>query len=732
MQPGSPFQSAAPGLRANGYSIIPLAARSKYPVIDRWSEYCVAAAADEEHARWMTWKAANVGVCLGPASMLVALDLDDDVDGLHGKILSLVPDSPVKKKGAKGFTAFYRFTGEVSKGYSVGGKRVLDVLSIGRQTVLPPSLHPSGGEYGWVTPLTLAEIKAADLPVIGREAMEAIQALFRASPEQRPVRSYYEAYDETTPEDIAEALGFIGADDYDVWIRVGMALKQHLGDAGLAVWDRWSARSDKYDAKAMPGKWRSFRRTDVKISSLFYMAMDRGFVRSTGRKSAFPAVVIEEGGNLRPHKPKAEPALPEATEAAGGDPLDPPGLVGRIARWINETSIYPQPVLAVAASIACVGAVMAHKVQSPTRLRTNFYTLGLAPSGAGKDHARKCVVNLLSYSGLEGLIGGEPASGAGLLTAIREGQGRCIIQWDEFGRVLRSLNNRNAGSHQADIPRMMVELFSCAGSKYQGVQYADHDGKMKRKPIDQPCLSIYGTTVPENFFASITQSDAIDGFLARFLVMESKDYSVKGRKNPADLNDPPEELLAELRRWKDTPSNYNPKGNIDGVLNICPMVVSYTSQAEAMIDEYDERMRERVLAESKQRSGLSPLFARTGEHAKKLALIAHEGDVIGEEAMRWGIAAADWCAEYLARAVQENVSANDFERASKKVMGIIREGGGEWVKHGHLVRRTQELNARQRGEILHNLEESGAVEVDKLRVGEADKPTVFYRAVSAF
>lgn len=108
----------------------------------------------------------------------------------------------------------------------------------------------------------------------------------------------------------------------------------------------------------------------------------------------------------------------------------------------------------------------------------------------------------------------------------------------------------------------MVELFSCSSSVYAGIQYADHDGKMKRKPIEQPCLPIYDTTVLERFFASITQSDAVDGFLARFLVMESKDYTLKPEKLAADINDPPEELLAELRRWKEAPSNYDPKGNI--------------------------------------------------------------------------------------------------------------------------------------------------------------------------
>ncbi len=729
----SPYQQISQQLRPLGYSVIPLAPNSKYPTIDRWSEFCERVATDDEHARWMSWRASNVGLCLGAASGVIGLDFDDDVDGLHARIIALVPESPVRKRGAKGFTAFYRFTGERSHGYSVRGTRVLDVLSSGRQTVLPPSLHPSGGQYEWISPLTLADVTPMDLPSIPASAMAEIIRLFKPEPTQQQRINYHQPYSETTDDDIAEALSYIPSDDYDVWIRVGMALRQHLGDGGFNAWDRWSRTSPKYDAHTVQAKWRSFKRTDITISSVFYMAMDRGYVRTTPYRDNTPLVEIEEGGNLRPVRVAPVVRVAPAPLAAvrvsvpDCDPLNPPGLVGRISRWINETAIYPQPVLSLGAAIACAGTAMAHKVQSPTRLRTNFYTLGLAPSGAGKDHARKCVVNLMRYSGLDGLIGGEPASGAGMLTAIREGGGRCLIQWDEFGRVLRSLTHRNAGSHQADILKNMVDLFSSANSVFAGTQYADHEGKMKRKPIDQPCLSIYGTTVPENFFSSITQSDAVDGFLARFLVMESQDYTLKAARPVADINDPPEELLNELRRWKDAPSNYDPKGNIDGVLRICPMVVSYSAEAEQLIEAYSESMRARVIEESRKRSGLSSLYARCAEHAIKLALIAHEGDTIDTGAMQWGIATANWCASYLTDAVTQNVAANDFERASKRIVAVIREGAGEWVAHRTLVRKTQSISLKQRAEIVQNLVDGGLVDVEKVEHEGAGRPTVRYR-----
>ena len=54
-------------------------------------------------------------------------------------------------------------------------------------------------------------------------------------------------------------LNHVAADDYDDWIRVGMALQSKLGDAGLAVWEKWSRKSDKFqEGDCARRKWRGF------------------------------------------------------------------------------------------------------------------------------------------------------------------------------------------------------------------------------------------------------------------------------------------------------------------------------------------------------------------------------------------------------------------------------------------------------------------------------------------
>jgi hypothetical protein len=39
---------------------------------------------------------------------------------------------------------------------------------------------------------------------------------------------------------IREALQFIPASDRDTWVKMGMAIKSEVGDAGFALWEGWS------------------------------------------------------------------------------------------------------------------------------------------------------------------------------------------------------------------------------------------------------------------------------------------------------------------------------------------------------------------------------------------------------------------------------------------------------------------------------------------------------------
>lgn len=720
----SPFQESAESLRSIGYSVIPLVPKTKSPAIagKDWQQYGLKQSEDIVFERWMRWSDCNIGVCLGTASNLVGIDYDYDVDGLHEKIESILPRSPVAKMGAKGKTVFYQFNGQKSQGFSKNGERILDILSQGRQTVLPPSIHDKTLKpYVWLTEKTLENTPSTDLPHIPLQAIYEIASLFDIKEtKESEKREWVTTYDDTSKQDVIDALHFIPSDDYDMWYKVGMSLKDKFGDSGFELWDGWSSRSTKYNGKEMRNKWNSFHGAGITLASLFYYAMDNGFSyaktinsepvhdftlngKRTGRveSSAVTEIVIAEKMIDRMVFPS--------------ELLNAPGLIGQFQEFINKTSLMPQPVLALGASIAAAGSLMGRKIKGDTGLRTNFYIIGLAPSGAGKDHARTVIKRVLHDTGLGGTELGIPASSAGLISGLRDrGIGRGIVLWDEFGRVLKQMTHWKAGTHERDIITTLMELFSSSQSVYMGKAYANHDGKNPLKPLDQPCLSVYGTSVPNHFFEALSGSDAIDGFLSRWLVFESRDYTLEEEERIPDVADIPEALIEACRFWKEQKFFHSDteQGNMTDGLIINPRTVQCTSGASRLLKDFSLEMRKRAIGADAAKDATAAIWSRAGEHARRLALAGQTGYNIDSTVAEWGIKTALYCSEYMASAITDYVSSSELESQTKRILKMIKESGGP-VGRGDIAKAFQGIQARVRNEILTSLLERGEIAAEK-------------------
>ena len=173
------FRMFAETLLDRGYSPLPVIPGQKKPALREWSNFC---AEPLPRPRIRSYGArrprASLGVALGYAGV-VALDVDTEDASQLAAIREAVPPSPVAKTGAKGFTAFYRTAPGVSipsRHYTASRKcGIADLLSIGTQTVLPPSPHPAGHAYRWLTPDTLLTVPACDLPKAPADIAERLE-----------------------------------------------------------------------------------------------------------------------------------------------------------------------------------------------------------------------------------------------------------------------------------------------------------------------------------------------------------------------------------------------------------------------------------------------------------------------------------------------------------------------------------------------------------------------------
>lgn len=79
-----------------------------------------------------------------------------------------------------------------------------------------------------------------------------------------------------TAADLRSALLALSPDGYDLWYRMGLALKC-LGDAGLGLWLEWSARSPKFNHNEALAKWASFQPAATGFRAVFAEAQRHGW-----------------------------------------------------------------------------------------------------------------------------------------------------------------------------------------------------------------------------------------------------------------------------------------------------------------------------------------------------------------------------------------------------------------------------------------------------------------------
>ena len=82
-------------------------------------------------------------------------------------------------------------------------------------------------------------------------------------------------------------LSHVEPDDYKVWTDVGMALQFELGNGGLAVWEEWSRKSDKFKEGDCGKKWRGFNdEGGITDRTLYWYAIEGGYKPAGGRPMA--------------------------------------------------------------------------------------------------------------------------------------------------------------------------------------------------------------------------------------------------------------------------------------------------------------------------------------------------------------------------------------------------------------------------------------------------------------
>jgi hypothetical protein len=122
------------------------------------------------------------------------------------------------------------------------------------------------------------------------------------------------------------ALLSISADDYEVWLRVGMALQgaamredaELSKDEAFEWWDSWSQTSPKYDDAIMDEKWEGLQaRGEVGLGTVFELAQQHGWNGRGAKSWSIDEFITKERERLKPvAKVKIDMTTPEGRRQA--------------------------------------------------------------------------------------------------------------------------------------------------------------------------------------------------------------------------------------------------------------------------------------------------------------------------------------------------------------------------------------------------------------------------------
>jgi Bifunctional DNA primase/polymerase, N-terminal/Primase C terminal 1 (PriCT-1) len=161
-------QQSALDYLERGWSVVPVRAREKHPVV-AWQGYQQRRATSGDVRSWFArWPDANVGIVTGVVSGLVVMDVDPQHGGIaslaelereHGPLLQTV--EAVSGGGGR-HLYFAHPGGHVNNRVALAAG--IDMRGDGGLIVAPPSIHPSGRRYLWRPGHSPLEIALASLP----------------------------------------------------------------------------------------------------------------------------------------------------------------------------------------------------------------------------------------------------------------------------------------------------------------------------------------------------------------------------------------------------------------------------------------------------------------------------------------------------------------------------------------------------------------------------------------
>jgi len=701
---------------AHGWHVLPCVAGEKRPLtthgvhdattdtltIKRW---------------WQRHPDANVAVACGEKSGITVVDMDDNCE----EWLEKLPKTLTQKTRNGGYSAFYSYFSGINN--AVRLRPGLDIRNDAGYTLLPPSYVKSDrdhdGIYRWITGWDATRGKLPEFP----------KELIIPKQEYEPKQEIAHPTAEIPPDQLARASLYLAECDPAIQGNGGhnklLYAADRMVNGFLLTNDQaYDILSKEFNPRCIP-PWdltnekdeRDFRRKITEARKL------KGQHEPGWLIAGSCADTRQLSGIIQPLLSSNKPTVLQTANLGRVSPTDtqcyeslinPPGLLGEICRWMNETALIPQPLLSLGASLTFLGALLGRKVCDGLGSRTNLYCMGVAPSSAGKNHAITCVRNLAAEALCTQLLGGEYVASDAAIEERMSRNPATLFLWDEVGYLLSHVNSGMSKNH-AQVVSLLMKLYSSASSIYLGREYAEKD---KQRTIIQPCCSIYGTATPESFASGLSPEQLQDGWLSRCLVFYSKDRPTKQRNLSATAICPPE-IVEQVKRWYEWQPEWPNESAVnqwvlpdrDGRYQERPpyqITIPETDEATKIFIDFDNE----TIKIGDSQPEVACLWKKGEENARRIALIVacancFEQPIIDSQIADYSCRLVQYLLESFVANVAPEIVATETERRKRRLLKAVTDAGSNGMTRGQLTKKSHWVDSGQRQRLIDDLLASG-------------------------
>ena len=672
----------------SGFSVVPLLRHNKVPPreLGSWERFKSEQPTTEEITKWFQGR-DDLVVALVTGKFLV---IDADTPEAVTWAANNLPVTPLKVATGKGMHYYYNnpenFTTYVARrvaGYDPA--KLIDIRGVGGLIIAPYNIHATGAIYepqvipGWKLHDT------GDLPDFSREDWVKVTGADKINGKPIATPLSLEAAAEGSRNDTAARLaGYL----------IAKGLNTDFTQFFLQSWNRSNKPplEDSEIATTVNSIMKTHERKNQAAPS--YISKNR---------------IIKEPAEL----------------------YNPPGIIKDIYQYSEQIAQISQPALSLQSALG-VGSVAAGRMyKSDMNNFSSLYFMCIAKSGQGKENTKTVIESVLDNSGHIDLMAGDGYTSSGAVYSLLRHKPTHITVMDEFGKRLESIA-KSSNSNKEDALQALMEAWGrCHGTiRPDNYSLMNMSSKQQQEAMDRstikPAITLMGMSVPKNFYGALSTGRIVDGFLNRFIVVESKLPRVVGKMVP--FREPSHAICEWVRKMRETRNEMEELAKNNSELDFKQRVLTFDNESKDLLTKLAYKLIEEQ--DALEKDGLEVLLSRTREKAMRLALICaladdHNTNIIRSDITKWAIDYVYYYDQLLVDNCEDKVAGSETESKIKQVLSFIRSQGDIGISKRDIDRREifRSMKSYEVKEIIERLKNSGEIQEKDVKTKTTGRPT---------